>query len=350
MKECPRCHQTYGDNADFCSTHGVALVPVASAPREPAATGQRGNGLPIVIGASVLAAAAVIVSLVVSRDSPRPKAAADSTLAIALQSAERATRGFSDTTVSAGNPAPLPLLAKPAVDQRAVDREEIIRALRRADRAEVEALRTLSEEPLDDAFTGAALATDVERVRRDRRTGAYDENTLLDFSLRSFAVLPGRTRARAEVVESWTTTRRSTATNECLSRTPRHEAPQTVFLVRRESSWLVDSIAFGATDGLTSDPCSGVAGGWLRIQNDSRFAIERIYMSATNQSQWGPDQLGTNVLRPGTSFTLTSVSAGRYDLRFIDEDGDRCVLRNVSIDGRTSWTLTSAWLARCEGY
>ena len=86
----------------------------------------------------------------------------------------------------------------------------------------------------------------------------------------------------------------------------------------------------------------------LRIRNNTRWEISRIYMSTAETDNWGPDQLGDNVLRSGGSYTMTGIRPAEYDIRFIDEDNDQCVLRNIQIFENTYWTLTSDWLVRCE--
>jgi uncharacterized protein (DUF2141 family) len=116
------------------------------------------------------------------------------------------------------------------------------------------------------------------------------------------------------------------------------------------------NVARNITWNLTNEAllrCEGFArtsGYSLAIQNDSRYDIHRIYMSSSRVQSWGPDQLGTRVLRSGATFTINNVSAGEYDLKFVDRDGDSCVLRKIKISKNTSWTLTTAFLLKCEGY
>lgn len=86
----------------------------------------------------------------------------------------------------------------------------------------------------------------------------------------------------------------------------------------------------------------------LRIQNDSRYDIHRLYVSRGEEEKWGPDQLRDNILRSGSSYTLTNIVPGEYDIKFVDEDGDKCILRNIAIFKTTSWVLTTKWLVDCE--
>jgi len=95
---------------------------------------------------------------------------------------------------------------------------------------------------------------------------------------------------------------------------------------------------------------SGHRGYSLSIQNDSRYRIREIYMSSSREESWGRDHLGDKILSPGSVFTISGISAGEWDVKFVDEDRDSCVLRRISITENTSWTLTTNWLLHCEGY
>ncbi|HDS74518.1 MAG TPA: hypothetical protein ENN56_03160 [Firmicutes bacterium] len=70
----------------------------------------------------------------------------------------------------------------------------------------------------------------------------------------------------------------------------------------------------------------------VRITNGlSRWSIHYVYISSTSSSSWGDDQLNSDqVLSPGASETWT-LSAGNYDLRVKDEDGDMYTRRGVCV-------------------
>lgn len=90
---------------------------------------------------------------------------------------------------------------------------------------------------------------------------------------------------------------------------------------------------------------------WLKITNNSKYDIYHLYVSRAESDRWGPDQFGDFVLQAsGGSFTLTDLIPGDYDIKFVDEDGDECVLHDISIFQNKNWALTTAWLTNCEGY
>ena len=88
----------------------------------------------------------------------------------------------------------------------------------------------------------------------------------------------------------------------------------------------------------------------LLIENDSRYDIYYLYMSRTLENNWGSDQLGSEVLDSGETFALGGIPAGEYDVKFVDEDDDVCVLNNIAIVHDTEWRLTTNFLLECEGY
>ena len=86
----------------------------------------------------------------------------------------------------------------------------------------------------------------------------------------------------------------------------------------------------------------------LRIQNASQYDIYHLYVSSSENRKWGPDQLGNAVIRANGTFTLTDLVTGEYDVKFVDEDGDPCVIQNVKVTQDTSWKVTTDWLLKCE--
>ncbi len=81
------------------------------------------------------------------------------------------------------------------------------------------------------------------------------------------------------------------------------------------------------------------------IRNETLWDIHRLYISSSDDNDWGPDQLEDDILRSGQSLKLGGVSCDTYDVKMIDEDGDTCELRGVKMCGDQAWTLTNeAWL------
>jgi hypothetical protein len=83
------------------------------------------------------------------------------------------------------------------------------------------------------------------------------------------------------------------------------------------------------------------------LRNDSAYTIYQIHMSRTNDDSWRRDLLGSDVLSPGESITITA-SPGQYDLKLVDEDGDTCTVLRLSVLENKDWTITNSWLLGCE--
>lgn len=88
----------------------------------------------------------------------------------------------------------------------------------------------------------------------------------------------------------------------------------------------------------------------IRINNNSRYDIYRIYVSSAESSNWGWDLLGKHrILASYDSFTITEIVPGEWDIKFVDQDGDACILRNVRVFENLSWSITTDWLLNCQG-
>ena len=86
----------------------------------------------------------------------------------------------------------------------------------------------------------------------------------------------------------------------------------------------------------------------LKITNRSKWTIYEVYVETSeNQSNWGKEKLAGRVLEPNTFIDISNLKPGEYDVRFIGEGGDECILRNIAITKNTSWAITTAWLEKC---
>jgi cell division protein FtsL len=89
----------------------------------------------------------------------------------------------------------------------------------------------------------------------------------------------------------------------------------------------------------------------VKIINQSKWEIHHIYLSSSEDQEWGPDQLEDETLAKGESLTLTGIECDTYDIQVVDEDGDECVIEQVELCGDNSyWKITDKALLECEGY
>ncbi len=89
----------------------------------------------------------------------------------------------------------------------------------------------------------------------------------------------------------------------------------------------------------------------VKIINQSKWEIHHIFLSSTEDEEWGSDQLEDQILAKGDSLTLTDIPCDLYDIKVVDEDGDECVIEEVDLCGDHSyWKITDKDLLECEGY
>ncbi len=89
------------------------------------------------------------------------------------------------------------------------------------------------------------------------------------------------------------------------------------------------------------------AGVSITFNNKSQYDIAEINLSPVKQQDWGDNQL-TEALKAGASFTLNSIPANKYDVQFVDEDDDKCVVSDVKIAANETVDITDADLVGCQ--
>jgi hypothetical protein len=88
----------------------------------------------------------------------------------------------------------------------------------------------------------------------------------------------------------------------------------------------------------------------VTVRNGSLWEIHQMYLSSVEEEEWGPDQLGEQIIEAqGGSFKLTGVPCDSYDVRLVDEDGDECVVREVDLCGDdATWSISDEDLLECQ--
>lgn len=81
----------------------------------------------------------------------------------------------------------------------------------------------------------------------------------------------------------------------------------------------------------------------ITVVNNSSRAIRHVYLSPSNQDNWGPDQLGGSMIGSGGgSYTLSNVACSQSDIKVITEDQNGCFLYQIVSCGQNStWTITN---------
>jgi hypothetical protein len=87
----------------------------------------------------------------------------------------------------------------------------------------------------------------------------------------------------------------------------------------------------------------------ITIVNNSNREIRHVFLSAPDQNNWGPDQLGNSVIAAnGGSFTVSNVSCNGPGIKVIAEDHEGCFFYQVvSCSENASWTITNSATPDC---
>jgi hypothetical protein len=86
----------------------------------------------------------------------------------------------------------------------------------------------------------------------------------------------------------------------------------------------------------------------VTITNNSGREIRHLYLSPTNQDNWGPDLLAPTVISSGGTYTMSDVACSGADVKIIAEDQDGCFMyRVVSCGQSTTWAITSETTRDC---
>jgi hypothetical protein len=91
-----------------------------------------------------------------------------------------------------------------------------------------------------------------------------------------------------------------------------------------------------------------VAGSTVQIHNTSAWNIHELYISPTSEEEWGGDLLGDQIVQTGQYAELGNVPCDDYDVRIVDEDGDVCVVSEVTLCESAAYTLDDDDLLNCE--
>jgi hypothetical protein len=86
----------------------------------------------------------------------------------------------------------------------------------------------------------------------------------------------------------------------------------------------------------------------VSIANNSGRPIIHVYLSHSDQDDWGANQLGDATIDSGESYTLSNVSWDQPQLKVIAEDGNGCFFYAVvSGSGNSTWTISADAQADC---
>jgi hypothetical protein len=75
------------------------------------------------------------------------------------------------------------------------------------------------------------------------------------------------------------------------------------------------------------------------IVNGSSVPLRHLYVSPCGAQQWGPDQLAES-LPPSRLATISGIVPGCYDIQFIVDPWNNCVIAGANLQRGTIWKIT----------
>lgn len=107
------------------------------------------------------------------------------------------------------------------------------------------------------------------------------------------------------------------------------------------SMWLVDIDEDGYEWEVTIDDIDWASEEvTITVENGlGSWDIWYLYGCTSDADDWGPDQLGSEILEPGDRTSFTVMSGDWYDFLAEDEDGDTYVILDQYIDGDFTWVV-----------
>lgn len=93
--------------------------------------------------------------------------------------------------------------------------------------------------------------------------------------------------------------------------------------------------------------------GSITINNTSTsgYTIYYLYISLTTSTTWGTDQLGTSTILQGSSFTITDIPVGTYDIKVSNSTGSACQYaldEPVTAGVNTTYYVYSGYWVTCS--
>lgn len=96
----------------------------------------------------------------------------------------------------------------------------------------------------------------------------------------------------------------------------------------------------GSGSGSSPAPVPVPTTGQFKLVNNTTGTVYSLYLSPSNSSTWGVDQLGASVVLSGSSWTVYNVPGGSYDTRIVFTSGNYWDRYGIIISNGYTTTLT----------
>ena len=90
----------------------------------------------------------------------------------------------------------------------------------------------------------------------------------------------------------------------------------------------------------------------IRFWNLTLHTITSFRISPAGENRWGADQCQND--RDGTvdhdeRLRITGIAPGSYDVKLGDETGRRCIVRNITVQAGSIFSIEERQLTECDG-
>ena len=88
--------------------------------------------------------------------------------------------------------------------------------------------------------------------------------------------------------------------------------------------------------------------GTVSLTNSSSYDIYSIQLTPADQTSWGANLLGNDVLMHGDSQKIAVFDCSKYDLRMVDDENVECIIQDIDLCFKDKdWTIDNTVLAIC---
>lgn len=251
MRRCPTCGRVYEDDRQvYCLNDGATLVRqnqtveptveyAGSLNRQPFAAAQpppakKSNSL-LILGGVGLLMFILFIGVVL-------------TVGIIISFKKQ----NNPVNTANGNTQPTPVTLASGSDRY---QPELKMAINSANNAQSTAYASLDASLLNRYYSGEALksyTTDVENLKKGK---IFQISTMQDQQFQAFKVNDAGNEAEVKVTETWETNVFQVATRKCLLYYSPTRIPQTVYLKKAQSGWVVDATVYDPGIKKAPQPC-----------------------------------------------------------------------------------------------
>lgn len=119
---------------------------------------------------------------------------------------------------------------------------ELMMAIKSADNAEINAYATYDTATLKNYYAGEALKAGLANIEELKRLKIYHLSNLENQEYEYFKVNDAENEAEVRLTETWTTTVMQTPSGKCLEMYKSRKIPQTIYLKKTSTGWMVNVI------------------------------------------------------------------------------------------------------------